>query len=192
MVFVSQERDGVPVPCFLKDFLIPLFRAGQQLQVLAKLLELCTFVAPKNHTHESFLPCWSGFSSNCPSYASPLTFSKGNIEAMVLSRECYYKRMQDQLQNLLTELEFRFQQVVCCGSLVFSDGTCAFSYFIKNVKMQLPVSLLGMFFLFIYLFSYLRLFVSSMQCKWQYFRLQANIVILLSVYTFDSSLDFFF
>ncbi|XP_062015511.1 uncharacterized protein LOC133732069 isoform X1 [Rosa rugosa] len=112
-----RERDGVPVPCFLKDFLLPLFRAGQQLQVLAKLLELCTFVAPKNHTYESFLPCWSGFSSNCPSYASPLSFSKGNIEAMVLSRECYYKRMQDQLQNLLTELEFRFQQVISQDTL---------------------------------------------------------------------------
>ncbi|XP_050370751.1 uncharacterized protein LOC126788785 [Argentina anserina] len=107
-----RERDGVPVPCFLKDFVIPLFRAGQQLQVLAKLLQLCTFNAPKNHNYESFLPCWSGVSSKCPSYASPLTFSKGNIEAMVLSREYYYKRLHDRLQNLLTELEFRFQQVV--------------------------------------------------------------------------------
>nr|XP_011463187.1 PREDICTED: gamma-tubulin complex component 6 isoform X2 [Fragaria vesca subsp. vesca] len=116
-----RERDGVPVPCFLKDILIPLLRAGQQLQVLAKLLQLCTFVAPTNHTYETFLPCWSGFSSNCPSYASPLTFSKGNIEAMVLSRECYYKKMQDRLQILLTELEFKFQQVVPQDALVLLD-----------------------------------------------------------------------
>lgn len=132
MVFVSQERDGVPVPCFLKDFLIPLFRAGQQLQVLAKLLQLCTFGAHKNHTYESFLPCWSGFSSNCSSYASPLTFSKGNIEAMLVSREFYYKRMQDRLQNLLTELEFRFQQVLCFDSLVSSDGISVFSHVIEK------------------------------------------------------------
>lgn len=150
LVFVPQERDGVPVPCFLKEFLIPLVRAGQQLQVLVKLLELCAFVAPNNHTYESFLPCWSGFSSNCPSSASPLTFSKGNIEAMVLSRDCYYKRMQKKLEDILTELEFRFQQVVCFDSLVSSDGNCAFSS-----KMQLQVSLFGICFLLIYLFSYL-------------------------------------
>ncbi|KAK2976400.1 hypothetical protein RJ640_008110, partial [Escallonia rubra] len=38
--FCSPEQDGIAVPCFLKDFLVPLLRAGQQLQVLMKLLEL--------------------------------------------------------------------------------------------------------------------------------------------------------
>lgn len=164
MVFVPQERDGVPVPCFLKEFLIPLVRAGQQLQVLVKLLEFCAFVAPNNHTYESFLPCWSGFSSNCPSSISPLTFSKGNIEAMVLSRDCYYKRMQEKLEDLLTELEFRFQQVVCFDSLVSSDGNYAFSYVILKVKCNYKSHFFAYVFLFIYLFSYLWLFVWSTQC----------------------------
>ncbi|KAM1255910.1 hypothetical protein ACFX1Q_030108 [Malus domestica] len=112
-----KERDGVAVPCFLKDFLIPLVRAGQQLQVLVKLLELCTFVATKDHTYEGFLPCWSGFSGNCPWYASLLTFSKGSIEARILSRDSYYKKMQEKLENLSAKLEFRYQQVVPQGRL---------------------------------------------------------------------------
>lgn len=105
--FPPQERDGVAIPCFLKEFLVPLVRAGQQLQVLMKLLELCTHVAFGDHSYEDFLPCWSGFSSNLP-----LNFSKGNIEEMVLARDNYYKRMQEKLENLLTKLEFRYQQVI--------------------------------------------------------------------------------
>lgn len=106
-VFLPQERDGVSIPCFLKEFLVPLVRAGQQLQVLMKLLELCTYVAFGDHTYEDFLPGWSGFSSNLP-----FTFSKENIEAIVLVRDNYYKMMQEKLENLLTKLEFRYQQVI--------------------------------------------------------------------------------
>ncbi|PQQ18448.1 hypothetical protein Pyn_00215 [Prunus yedoensis var. nudiflora] len=112
-----REQDGVSVPCFLKDVLIPLVRAGQQLQVLVKLLELCTFVATNDHTYEGFLPCWTGFSGNCPYYSSPLTFIKGNVEAMLLSRDRYYRRMQEKLENLSAKLEFRYQQVVRPGTL---------------------------------------------------------------------------
>ncbi|CAL2265662.1 unnamed protein product [Prunus armeniaca] len=112
-----REQDGVSVPCFLKDVLIPLVRAGQQLQVLVKLLELCTFVATNNHTYEGFLPCWTGFSGNCPYYSPPLTFIKGNVEATLLSRDRYYRRMQEKLENLSAKLEFRYQQVVRPGTL---------------------------------------------------------------------------
>lgn len=116
--FVPQEQDGVSVPCFLKDVLIPLVRVGQQLQVLVKLLELCTFVATNDHTYEGFLPCWTGFSGNCPYYSSPLTFIKGNVEAMLLSRDRYYRRMQEKLENLSAKLEFRYQQVIHSDNLV--------------------------------------------------------------------------
>ncbi|XP_015873298.2 uncharacterized protein LOC107410385 [Ziziphus jujuba] len=114
-----RERDGVSIPCFLKEFLVPLVRAGQQLQVLMKLLELCTYVAFGDHTYEDFLPGWSGFSSNLP-----FTFSKENIEAIVLVRDNYYKMMQEKLENLLTKLEFRYQQVVSHDILpnAFSSG----------------------------------------------------------------------
>ncbi|KAE8037663.1 hypothetical protein FH972_010235 [Carpinus fangiana] len=118
-----RERDGVAIPCFLKDFLNPLVRAGQQLQVIMKLLELYIYVATENNTYEDFLPCWSGFSSIYPSYASPVTFSKVNIEAMVLARDSYYKMMQKKLEYLLTKLEFRYEQVVPhCTELVYFDN----------------------------------------------------------------------
>ncbi|GMP91837.1 hypothetical protein CsSME_00042339 [Camellia sinensis var. sinensis] len=107
-----RERDGVAVPCFLKDFSIPLVRAGQQLQVLMKLLELCSHIGTVNHTYEDILPCWSGFSSDHPYYASPLTFNQGSIEAMVLARNDYYKRMLEKLDTILTKLEIRYQQIL--------------------------------------------------------------------------------
>ncbi|PPD69323.1 hypothetical protein GOBAR_DD33802 [Gossypium barbadense] len=106
-----QERDGVVVPCFLKDLLTPLVRAGQQLQVLMKLLELRKHVDTGDHTYSDFLPCWSGFAGSNPFYASSITFGKENIEALVLMRNSYYERMEEKLENLLTGLEFNCQQL---------------------------------------------------------------------------------
>lgn len=107
-----QERDGVAVPCFLKEFLIPLFRAGQQLQVLMKLLELSDNAGTWNRAYEDFLPYWSGLSNDSLPHSSPLNFSKGGIETIVLARNSYYKRMMEKLENLPTELDFRYPQVI--------------------------------------------------------------------------------
>ncbi|KAA8543954.1 hypothetical protein F0562_021869 [Nyssa sinensis] len=102
-----REQDGVAFPCFLKDYLIPLLRAGQQLQVLTKLLELCNHVGTGSCSYADILPCWSDFSSTCPSYASPMTFNKGSIEAMVVARNNYYKMMLKKLESLLEKLEIK-------------------------------------------------------------------------------------
>uniref|UniRef100_A0A5B7BZ58 Gamma-tubulin complex component 6 n=1 Tax=Davidia involucrata TaxID=16924 RepID=A0A5B7BZ58_DAVIN len=116
-----REQDGA-VPCFLKDYLIPLLRAGQQLQVLMKLLELCNHVGIGNCSYEDIIPCWSDFSSDCPSYASPMTFNKGSIEAMVLARNSYYKVMLKKLESLLAKLEIK--QVILRGNVpVFVDNS---------------------------------------------------------------------
>ncbi|KAL5576039.1 hypothetical protein UlMin_017738 [Ulmus minor] len=112
-----RDRDGVAIPCFLKDYVIPLFRAGQQLQVLMKLLELGTYVASEGQTYEDLLPCWSGFSSNHPSYVFPVTQTKENIETRVIARASYYKRMQEKLETVLKNLEFKYQQVVSHDSV---------------------------------------------------------------------------
>ncbi|KAF7815439.1 Gamma-tubulin complex component 6 [Senna tora] len=111
-----KEREGVAIPCFLKDSLVPLVRAGQQLQVLLKLLELCIPVATGDHSSEDFLPCWSGFSNSGPSNLSPLTFSRDDVEAMVLARDSYYKSMNEKLETLLTNLEIRYHQVPYFGN----------------------------------------------------------------------------
>ncbi|KAL2349563.1 hypothetical protein Fmac_003563 [Flemingia macrophylla] len=117
-----KVRDGVSIPGFLKDLLIPLVRAGQQLQVLLKLLEMCIHVAAGEHSCDDFLPCWSGFSSNSLSYSSPLAFSKDVIAAMVLARENYYKRMNEKIESFLSSLEVRYQQVGMCASVPSSDN----------------------------------------------------------------------
>ncbi|KAE9596454.1 putative gamma-tubulin complex component protein [Lupinus albus] len=116
-----RVRDGVSIPAFLKDYLVPLVRAGQQLQVLLKLLGLCIHV-PGDHSSDDFLPCWSGFSSNNPSHCSPLTFSRDIIEAMVVARESYYKGMNDKIESLLSSLEVRYQQVTHDMRPSFDNG----------------------------------------------------------------------
>ncbi|KAJ8766798.1 hypothetical protein K2173_008352 [Erythroxylum novogranatense] len=116
---LASLRDGVAIPCFLKDFLSPLVRAGQQLQVLKKLFELCNHVAPADYTFEDFLPCWDGYAGShffCP---STLTFNKQGLEAMVLARDIYYKKMLQKLEILLLKLEFRHRQVVSQSGLPF-------------------------------------------------------------------------
>ncbi|XP_020237088.1 uncharacterized protein LOC109816465 isoform X2 [Cajanus cajan] len=117
-----KVRDGVSIPGFLKDLLVPLVRAGQQLQVLLKLLEMCIHVTAGEHSCDDFLPCWSGFSSNSLSYSSPLAFSKDVIEAMVLARENYYKRMNEKIESFLSSLEVRYQQVAICASVPSFDN----------------------------------------------------------------------
>ncbi|KAJ9537147.1 hypothetical protein OSB04_029880 [Centaurea solstitialis] len=107
-----REQDGVSVPCFLKDILIPLFRAGEQLQVLIKLLEFSDGVGSWNRTYEDFLPYWSRLSSSRLSHASHLSFSKEGIERMVLARRDYYKIMMEKLKDHLPNLEFKYHQVI--------------------------------------------------------------------------------
>ncbi|XP_021892554.1 uncharacterized protein LOC110810642 [Carica papaya] len=106
-----KERDGAAVPCFLKDSLTPLIRAGQQLQVLIKLLELCNYAATEVFSYTDLLPCWTGILSNNLFYASAMTFSKGSIEGLVLARKSYYNTMQEKFENLLRKLKF------CCGQV---------------------------------------------------------------------------
>lgn len=112
LVFPFQEQDGVFVPCFLREFLIPLFRAGQQLQVLIKVLEFSDGVGSWNRTYEDFLPYWSRMSSSRLSHAFHMDFSKEGIEMMVVKRNDYYKIMMEKLENRLPNLEFKHHQVI--------------------------------------------------------------------------------
>ncbi|XP_008457080.2 uncharacterized protein LOC103496848 [Cucumis melo] len=107
----TREKEGVSIPCFMKELLLPLLRAGQQLQVLVKLLELGTSVATSECTYDDFLPCWTGFSSYHASYESVISFSKEDVEARVSARNIYYEMMQTKLDNFLTKIEFRYEQV---------------------------------------------------------------------------------
>ncbi|MCD7455651.1 hypothetical protein HAX54_029044 [Datura stramonium] len=107
-----RVRKGV-LPSFLEDCLLPLFRAGQQLQIIMKLLEFCNTFGPSNGIHEEFLPGIHGFSSEFPSFRSSLLFEKGAIETMVVSRNSYYQRMLEKIDNIKSE--FRFQEISLQG-----------------------------------------------------------------------------
>lgn len=137
-----QEEDGVSVPCFLKEFLIPLFRAGQQLQVLIKLLEFSDGVGSWNRTYEDFLPYWSKISSSHLSHASHMAFSKEGIEKMVLARRDYYKIMMEKLKNQLPNLEFRYHQVISQKPYLFlftiDSSISSFSSILLVFNIYLP------------------------------------------------------
>ncbi|GMH11154.1 hypothetical protein Nepgr_012995 [Nepenthes gracilis] len=107
-----REREGISAPCFLKDFSTPLMRAGQQLQVVMKLLELCKYVATGDYAFLDILPGFSGIPGYNLSNASPLSFNKGNIEAIVLSRKNFYRRMLEKLGNVMENLSIKYQQAV--------------------------------------------------------------------------------
>ncbi|KAL3325116.1 hypothetical protein AABB24_038962 [Solanum stoloniferum] len=109
-----RVREGV-LPLFLEDCLLPLFRAGQQLQIIMKLLEFCNTFGPFNGIHEEFLPGIHGFSSEFPSFRSSLLFEKGAIETMVVSRNSYYQRMLEKIDNVFTKSEFRFREISLQG-----------------------------------------------------------------------------
>ncbi|XP_071692589.1 uncharacterized protein [Rutidosis leptorrhynchoides] len=134
-----REQDGAIVPCFLKDFLIPLFRAGQQLQVLIKLLEFSDGVGSWNRTYEDFLPYWSKMAS-CRLSHSNMSFSKEGIEMVVLERSDYYKIMMEKLESHLPNLEFKYHQVIAYSTLPTSaDIGTSVSPSVNNVDQNLPL-----------------------------------------------------
>lgn len=132
-----RVRDGVSVPCFLENSCLPLLRAGQQLHVLIKLLELCNCVRAGDQAYEDILPCWKGSSRIPLSTMSPLTFSTTKLEELVLVRESMYKVMQEKLQILIAGLDKTYQPMSCN---VMSSGVAPFSRNNCTEAANIPVS----------------------------------------------------
>ncbi|KAF8111207.1 hypothetical protein N665_0076s0195 [Sinapis alba] len=118
----AREQEGGLVPCFLDGFLEPILRAGQQLQVITKLLELCNVPASGLRNYADLLPCWTHYSSSSIVYPSPITFSKLHIEVMIQKRDDYYRRMQAKLCDLSKKFELFLGQVPGATSLPISFG----------------------------------------------------------------------
>ena len=108
-ILLYQVQDGVTLPCFLEDFLIPLLRAGQQLQVVMKLLDLCYSLGTYNNAQEEILSFLDEFSNEYPFFASPLTFDKETMGRMAIARSSYYQRMLEKVDNVLTRIGHRSQ-----------------------------------------------------------------------------------
>ncbi|GAA0143958.1 non-motor microtubule binding protein [Lithospermum erythrorhizon] len=99
----AKVRDGVAIPCFLEELLIPLFRAGQQLQVLMKLLELYNVLGVCFANREEIIPHLNFF-------GSPLSFDKRTIETWVVERNGYYQRMLERVEFCLDKFKLKAQQ----------------------------------------------------------------------------------
>ncbi|CAA7041784.1 unnamed protein product [Microthlaspi erraticum] len=119
---LKREREGGLVPCFLDGFLVPILRAGQQLQVVTKLLELCNLPASGHKRYADLLPCWTHYSTTSRVCPSPITFSKLHIEVMIQKRDDYYRRMQEELGDFANKFELFPGQVPGATSLPISYG----------------------------------------------------------------------
>ncbi|KAF8039693.1 hypothetical protein BT93_B2031 [Corymbia citriodora subsp. variegata] len=118
-----QVQEKVTVPYFLRKSLVPLVRAGQQLQVVMKLFELCNYASPGSYTFEEVLPNWKDFSSSHSSHASALTFDKENIEDLVNTRNNYYIEMHEKLEKFLAKLQVRDKQVAAFNTVSFVSSS---------------------------------------------------------------------
>ncbi|CAH9072571.1 unnamed protein product [Cuscuta europaea] len=118
-----KVRDGVAVPFFLKNFLIPLFRAGQQLQVIKRLLELSKNISAMNCSFEEFLPGCNGVSTEYRTLSSSLAFDKGTIEGIALARNTFYLQILEDIDNIFSKFEFRPQGVSLYGAqAIYTDS----------------------------------------------------------------------
>ncbi|XP_058105806.1 uncharacterized protein LOC131249199 isoform X2 [Magnolia sinica] len=149
-----KEGDGVAVPCFLQDIRLPLLRAGQQLLVLVKLLDMCNFATvAEDHSYrpgahfssplsnlEDVLPYWNDPSNKPIACSSPLTFSKRNIEAMILKRETVHRMAQEKLKRLFPRLCIRCRQI--SSSVI---PFCTFPFFLDSRRggENIPTALIS-------------------------------------------------
>lgn len=99
--------------------MVPILRAGQQLQVVTKLLELCNLPASGHKRYADLLPCWTHYSTTSPVHPSPITFSKLHIEVMIQKRDDYYRRMQEELGDFAKKFELFPGQVSCFFDFFF-------------------------------------------------------------------------
>lgn len=114
-----QLREGVSVPRFLEDVRIPLIRAGQQLQVLMKLAETCELAQQIGKTTNPS-ELFEGLDISPDSLAGDrknsvdlpaLVYSKMQLEETVNQRENNRKVLNEQFDNLFTELAARRLQM---------------------------------------------------------------------------------
>ncbi|KAF3796154.1 Gamma-tubulin complex component 6 [Nymphaea thermarum] len=117
-----EIHEGVSLPCFLKDVCGLIFRAGQQLQLLVKMLEFfdCQFIGIDSYGEKPFpysglsnleviLPFW-----NCSSHEvfySTLSFSKQSIEGLTTKRKAMYGVMEEQLNRFFLQLNTRLRKI---------------------------------------------------------------------------------
>lgn len=113
----SQERDNTSVPCFLEDVRGPLVRAGQQLEIIVRLLNVCKFAAIEEYQSynladlDGILPFWDATPSNSLSLLSKLTFNRKGIRALLQLREIMYEAVLAKLNILFTNLDVRHQMM---------------------------------------------------------------------------------
>lgn len=114
-----KVRHGVSIPCFLKHVCTPLLRAGQQLQVLIRLLEITEtrteiplFISSSTagaascqlSNLEAILDSRSYFLNEDASSEPVLVYSKSKLQDLMQKREEANRQMMEKLGNLFADL----------------------------------------------------------------------------------------
>ncbi|KAJ3696133.1 hypothetical protein LUZ60_001510 [Juncus effusus] len=112
-----MERKNTTLPCFLSNSSQPIIRAGQQLNVLIKLLNLCNISDFGGTKLENILPCWFSGSHKNTFQLNSLIFSKERIEVLVSKREDLYKNLSNKLQSVVLKFDLRSKWVIPLHSI---------------------------------------------------------------------------
>ncbi|KAM0951933.1 putative gamma-tubulin complex component protein [Dioscorea sansibarensis] len=148
-----KELDFVSVPCFLEDASRPLIRAGQQLQVLVKLLKLCDYGMSGYNNYErendpkdlpnlgDVLPFWEGVSSDSAFLLNPIMFCRKDLGDLVEKRNTMYQMMLDKLDHFFTKLDVKYHQLGYTGipSPSMSSSDCKRNG--VDISLSLPLDL---------------------------------------------------
>ncbi|KAG0464865.1 hypothetical protein HPP92_019029 [Vanilla planifolia] len=124
--FVVPSDSDLTVVCH------QLLRAGQQLQVLVRLLDLCNLSFSGEYDScdlsnlRQILPFWVDSSSKLNFLSNPLTFEESAIEALIQKRETMYRNMLEKLQSYFQTLNandiWASPTVFACGSTSMALG----------------------------------------------------------------------
>lgn len=119
--FSSQERNDVSIPCFLQDLYLPLFRTGQQLQVLIKLLEMCNcpYTGDESNeanacnlaSYEDVLPFWTARLGDPWFCLSSIAFCRKDIRKIMTERDVMYTVLLEKLKNFFKDLNSKSQLI---------------------------------------------------------------------------------
>ncbi|GAB2234921.1 hypothetical protein Droror1_Dr00004192 [Drosera rotundifolia] len=127
---IVRVEDGISVPCFLENLISPMLRAGQQLQVVMKLLDVCKYVVAGDYALSDVLPGCVNPAGHEFSYTSLLNFNRRNVASVELSRKTFYGKMMEKLETVMKNFEKREQETFNDKALIYEDnfGRTAISY----------------------------------------------------------------
>ncbi|KAL9260774.1 hypothetical protein AKJ16_DCAP10845 [Drosera capensis] len=136
---IVRVKDGISVPFFLESLISPMPRAGKQLQVVMKLLDVCKYVVPGDYALSDLLPGCANPAGHEFAYTSLLNFDRRNVTSVELSRKTFYSKMMEKLETVMKNFENREQETFNDKVLIYG-GRTAVSYSLSALVGRLNLA----------------------------------------------------